>query len=31
MSPVPTLSLNDGQSIPAIGLGTYPLDDDAVV
>jgi 2,5-diketo-D-gluconate reductase A len=28
MSDVPRLALNDGRSIPAIGLGTYPLDDD---
>jgi len=28
MSLVPRRPLNDGHSIPAIGLGTYPLDDD---
>jgi diketogulonate reductase-like aldo/keto reductase len=28
MSHVPSRPLNDGHSIPAIGLGTYPLDDD---
>src|SRR5665647_2235293 len=28
MSHVPSRPLNDGRSIPAIGLGTYPLDDD---
>jgi diketogulonate reductase-like aldo/keto reductase len=28
MSDVASLPLNDGRSIPAIGLGTYPLDDD---
>ena len=25
---IPSLALNDGRSLPAIGLGTYPLDDD---
>ncbi|MFH5823583.1 aldo/keto reductase [Georgenia sp. AZ-5] len=25
---VPRLTLNDGRSLPAIGLGTYPMDDD---
>ena len=28
MTPVPLLKLNDGHSIPQIGLGTWPLDDD---
>ena len=28
MSLVPSRPLRDGQSIPVIGLGTYPLDDD---
>jgi 2,5-diketo-D-gluconate reductase A len=28
MSLVPRRPLNDGHSIPAMGLGTYPLDDD---
>ena len=27
-SHIPSLALNDGRSLPAIGLGTYPLDDD---
>jgi len=31
MSPVPELALNDGATIPAIGLGTYPLDDEGAV
>jgi len=31
MSPVPELALNDGATIPAIGLGTYPLDDGGAV
>ena len=26
----PTLLLNDGNTIPQIGLGTWPLDDKAV-
>jgi 2,5-diketo-D-gluconate reductase A len=29
MTAVPTYELNDGRSIPAIGFGTYPLDDAA--
>ncbi|NJP49697.1 aldo/keto reductase [Streptomyces sp. SBST2-5] len=28
MSSVPTRTLNDGTTIPALGLGTWPLDDD---
>ncbi|GAA1435431.1 aldo/keto reductase [Streptomyces thermospinosisporus] len=28
MSSVPTHTLNDGTTIPALGLGTWPLDDD---
>jgi 2,5-diketo-D-gluconate reductase A len=27
-SHIPSLALNDGRSLPAMGLGTYPLDDD---
>ncbi|MGH3386085.1 MAG: aldo/keto reductase [Nocardioidaceae bacterium] len=30
MVDVPTRSLNDGRTIPALGFGTYPLDDAAV-
>ncbi|WP_405939605.1 aldo/keto reductase [Streptomyces sp. NBC_00726] len=29
MSGIPAHTLNDGRTIPAVGLGTYPLDDDA--
>ncbi|NEC64927.1 aldo/keto reductase [Streptomyces sp. SID9727] len=29
MSGIPVHTLNDGHTIPAVGLGTYPLDDDA--
>ncbi|MGW1179853.1 MULTISPECIES: aldo/keto reductase [unclassified Streptomyces] len=29
MSGTPVHTLNDGRTIPAVGLGTYPLDDDA--
>ncbi len=29
MTTIPTLELSDGNRIPAIGLGTYGLDDDA--
>lgn len=29
MSETPVHTLNDGHSIPAVGLGTWPLDDDA--
>ncbi|MFC8533079.1 aldo/keto reductase [Streptomyces sp. NPDC057249] len=29
MSGIPVHTLNDGRTIPAVGLGTYPLDDDA--
>jgi len=28
MPVAPTVALNDGRTLPAIGLGTYPLDDD---
>jgi len=28
MTSIPSLALNDGHSIPQIGLGTWPLDDD---
>ncbi len=31
MHTVPTYTLNDGTEIPAIGLGTYPLDGDEAV
>ncbi|MFE9252989.1 aldo/keto reductase [Streptomyces sp. NPDC007088] len=27
MAPAPLLELNDGHALPALGLGTYPLDD----
>jgi len=30
VTPAPRIPLNDGHSIPQIGLGTWPLDDDAV-
>jgi 2,5-diketo-D-gluconate reductase A len=30
VAPAPRIPLNDGHSIPQIGLGTWPLDDDAV-
>lgn len=30
VTPAPRIPLNDGYSIPQIGLGTWPLDDDAV-
>jgi len=30
VTPAPRIPLNDGSSIPQIGLGTWPLDDDAV-
>ncbi|WP_326614108.1 aldo/keto reductase [Streptomyces scopuliridis] len=29
MTSTPVHTLNDGTSLPAVGLGTYPLDDDA--
>jgi diketogulonate reductase-like aldo/keto reductase len=29
--PIPTYTLNDGSSLPAIGFGTYPLKDDEAV
>lgn len=28
---IPTVLFNDGNRIPQIGLGTWPLDDEAVV
>lgn len=31
MSTVPSIALSDGTSIPQLGLGTYKLDDEAVV
>jgi len=30
VTPAPRIPMNDGYSIPQIGLGTWPLDDDAV-
>src|SRR5213596_3760657 len=30
MALAPTVKLNDGNAIPQIGLGTWPLDDDQV-
>ncbi|UFS58823.1 aldo/keto reductase [Subtercola endophyticus] len=30
MTTVPTIALNDGNSLPSVGFGTYPLDDRAV-
>nr|WP_211282121.1 aldo/keto reductase [Diaminobutyricimonas aerilata] len=30
MGMIPSLTLNDGRSIPQLGLGTWPLDDQAV-
>ncbi|MER5895129.1 aldo/keto reductase [Streptomyces sp. NPDC001876] len=28
-TPIPVHTLNDGRSVPAVGLGTWPLDDEA--